>query len=137
MAARSIHLVPLTPQVADSLAAEFAGEMAERWRRGERPITEEYLSRCPELGEHPQAAADLIYEEYCLHREHGHHLAIAEVLNRFPQWRSQLEVMFDCQQLLDPRRSAPQFPSAGDSLEDFHLMAELGRGVQGPVFLAR
>src|SRR5205085_7373030 len=46
------------------------------------------------------------------------------------------EVMFDCQRLLDPRRADPQFPAAGESLGDFLLLAEIGRGAQGPVFLA-
>ena len=61
---------------------------------------------------------------------------LEQVLSRFPQWRPQLEVLFDCQRLLGPRRAAPQFPAAGESLGDFLLLAELGRGAQGPVFLA-
>ncbi len=58
------------------------------------------------------------------------------MLRRFPQWRPQLEVLFDCQRVLGPPRAAPQFPAAGESLGDFFLLAELGRGSQGRVFLA-
>jgi serine/threonine protein kinase len=36
-----------------------------------------------------------------------------------------------------PEPFAPQFPVAGETLEDFHLVQELGRGAMGVVFLAR
>ncbi|HEY1377809.1 MAG TPA: serine/threonine-protein kinase, partial [Gemmataceae bacterium] len=126
----------LTPEVADALAAELVGEMVQRWRRGERPLPEDFLARHPELWDHPEAAADLIYEEFCLRREYGPDLPAEDILARFPQWRPQLEVMLDCQRLLDPRRADPQFPAAGESLGDFLLLAEIGRGAHGVVFLA-
>src|SRR5437763_9997011 len=100
----------LTPEVADALAAELVGEMVQRWRQGERPLPEDFLTRHPELWDHPEAAADLIYEEFCLRREYGPDLPAEDILARFPRWRPQLEVMLDCQRLLDPRRADPQFP---------------------------
>src|SRR5436189_4974117 len=121
----------MTRNAAAALAADLAAEMTRRWQQGERPVAEDFLARHPKLWDHPEAAADLIYEELCLRREYGPDVPAAEVLARFPQWRPQLEVMFDCQRLLDPSRSAPQFPAAGESLGDFLLLAELGRGVQG------
>lgn len=127
----------LTPDIAEALAARLVGEMAQRWRQGDRPLAEEFLERCPDLLGQPQAAADLIYEEYCLRNELGPEIPAAEFFERFPQWRAQLEVMFDCERLLEPQRSKPQFPSPGEALGDFDLLTELGRGVQGPVFLAR
>ncbi len=36
-----------------------------------------------------------------------------------------------------PEPFAPQFPTAGETIEDFHLVQELGRGAMGVVFLAR
>ncbi len=127
---------PLTREAAEALAATLVGEMIQRWRQGERPLPEEYLARHPELREHPVAAADLIYEELCLRQEYGPEVPVEQVLARFPQWRPQLEVLFDCQRLLGPSRPAPQFPEAGESLGDFLLLAELGRGAHGRVFLA-
>jgi tetratricopeptide (TPR) repeat protein len=127
---------PLTQEAAEVLAARLVGDMIQRWRQGERPLPEDYLARHPELWEHPEAAADLIYEELCLRQEHGPEATPEEVLGRFPQWRPQLEVLFDCQRLLGPSRAAPQFPSAGERLGDFWLLAELGRGAHGRVFLA-
>jgi serine/threonine protein kinase/tetratricopeptide (TPR) repeat protein len=128
--------IPLTREAAVTLAAQLVAEMIRRWRQGERPLPEEFLARHPELWEHPEAAADLIYEELCLRQECGTETPLDEVLHRFPQWRPQLEVLFDCQRLLGPGRAAPQFPAVGESLGDFVLLAELGGGAQGLVFLA-
>jgi serine/threonine protein kinase len=126
----------LTLQAAEALAAELVAEMIQRWRQGQRLLPEDYLQRHPELWQYPEAAADLIYEELCLRQELGPLVPIEQVLARFPQWRPQLEVLFDCQRILGPRRSGPQFPTAGGALGDFLLLAELGRGAQGRVFLA-
>src|SRR5207248_4262583 len=112
---------PLTREAAENLAAELIREMVQAWQRGERPLPEDFLARHPQLWEHPEAAAELIYEELCLRQEHGPELPLEQVLRRFPQWRSQLEVLFDCQRLLGPQRAAPQFPAAGDCLGDFLL----------------
>jgi serine/threonine protein kinase len=129
---------PFTRDAAAALAAELVAEMTLRWRQGERPIAEEFLSRHPVLREHPEAAADLIYEELCLRQEFGRALPAEEVLARFPPWRPQLEVLLDCQRLLTAEiaPAARRFPSAGETLGDFLFLAELGRGAQGPVFLA-
>src|SRR5690242_4478854 len=100
----------LTRDAAEALAARLVGEMIERWRRGERPLAEEFLARHPGLAEHPEPAADLIYEELCLRQEHGPEVPAEQVLRRFPQWRPQLEVLLDLQRLLGPRPVAPRFP---------------------------
>ncbi len=127
---------PLTREAAEMLAAKLAGEMVQRWRQGERLLPEDFLARHPELWKHPEAAADLIYEELSLRQEYGPEVPVEQVLRRFPQWRPQLEVLFACQRILAPRRAAPRFPEAGESLGDFLLLAELGWGAQSRVFLA-
>ncbi len=127
---------PLTEVDAETLAAGLVAEMIQRWRRGERLMAEDFLTRHPELWEHAAAAAELIYEEVCLRQEYGLEVPVEEGLRRFPQWRPQLEVLFDFQRLLGPRRSEPQFPRTGEILDDFLLLAELGSGANGRVFLA-
>ena len=52
-----------------SLATQQVDLMVAAWRRGERPLAEDFLARHPELGE--DAAIRLIYEEVCLRREVG------------------------------------------------------------------
>src|SRR5262249_25754926 len=113
----------------------LAEKMARRWKQGERPLAEEFLNAHPELWNNPEAAADLIYEEMCLRQKYQEEIPSDELLRRFPQWRDQLEVLLHCHQLLEPARTV-QFPAAGASLGDFDLVAELGRGGQGRVFLA-
>jgi serine/threonine protein kinase/tetratricopeptide (TPR) repeat protein len=109
--------------------------MARRWQEGERPRTEEFLERHPELREQPEAAIQLICEEICLREDHGEAIAPSEMYRRFPQWRPQLEVVLDCHRLFRPA-PPPRFPSVGETFADFPLVAELGRGGQGRVFLA-
>jgi tetratricopeptide (TPR) repeat protein len=119
-----------------SLGVRLAAEMARRWRAGDRPLAEEFLARHPELCQQPEAALDLVYEEVCLRQEAGEEAADEQVLARFPQWRAQLELLLECHRILDPERTAPRFPEAGEALGDCRLLAELGRGAQGRVFLA-
>src|SRR5262245_8966259 len=101
---RPSSLRGLTRGAAEALAARLVEEMIRRWRQGERLLAEDFLARHPELWEHPEAAADLIYEEVCLREEAGLEVHLEEVLDRFPSWRPELEVLFACQRLLGPGR---------------------------------
>src|SRR5262245_33382221 len=120
----------------EALAERLADEMRRCWRQGERPLAEDFLARHPELAGHPEGAAELIYEEVCLRQEHGEAAASGEVLARFPQWADQIRVLLDCHRALEGAPAGPAFPAAGEELGDFRLVAELGRGAQGRVFLA-
>ncbi len=118
------------------LATALARELADRWRRGEHPRAEEFLNRHPELATDPEAALQLIYEEFCQRQEHGAEARAEEFFERFPQWRPQLEVLLDCHRLLGPELASPVLPNVGEVLGGFLLQAELGRGAVGRVFLA-
>ena len=78
----------------------------------------------------------LIHEEVCLRHEAGLDVVTAEVVNRFPQWRAELELLVDCQRLIQLKRADTCFPELGQILGGFRLVAELGRGASGQVFLA-
>ncbi|MBL8797706.1 MAG: protein kinase [Planctomycetia bacterium] len=125
---------PLFDAERDELVGRLAEDMARRWQAGERPLAEQFFETHPELWQHPEAAAELIYEEFCLRQQHGVAASAADLYRRFPQWRMQLEVLLHCHRLLEP--AAASLPEVGESLGDFHLLAELGRGGQGRVFLA-
>ncbi|HEX8204384.1 MAG TPA: serine/threonine-protein kinase, partial [Isosphaeraceae bacterium] len=127
----------LSPEEAEALAATLVEEMIRRWRRGERPLPEEFLDRHPGLWEHPEAAADLIFEEIGLRQEFSPAAPAEQVLGRFPRWRPQLELLLECQRLLGPRPATARFPAVGETVGDFLLVSELGRGAQGRVFAAR
>jgi eukaryotic-like serine/threonine-protein kinase len=120
----------------DHLAARLAEEMGRRWQAGDRPGAEEFFNSHPELLDHTDAAIRLIYEEICLRQETGEPISAAGLFRRFPQWREQLKKLLDCHQLLEAP-ALPSLPALAEELGDFVLVAELGRGTQGRVYLAR
>ena len=130
-----IELTPSSSEV-NALADRLAAEMRRRWEAGERPRTEDFVAAHPELGEHPGAVGELIYEEVTLRREHGEPGASDEVLRRFPRWATQLRVLLDLRDELEADHRVA-FPRPGDRVGDYHLLSELGRGRRGRVFLAR
>jgi serine/threonine protein kinase/Flp pilus assembly protein TadD len=108
--------------------------MVAAWRRGERPLAEEFLERHPELDD--DNAIRLIYEEVCLRHEAGLAVDHEEILRRFPKWRAELEGLLDCQRQIEAKLSPPALPQEGDVVAGFRLVRELGRGAAGAVFLA-
>jgi serine/threonine protein kinase/tetratricopeptide (TPR) repeat protein len=121
--------------VLEALVARLADEMAESWRQGKCAGAEAFLALHPDLWNHPEAAVDLIYEEVCLRQDYGQEVSREEILRGFPQWRAQLEILLDCHEILEVG-SAPTYPVVGESVADFHLVAKLGQGGHGCVFLA-
>jgi serine/threonine protein kinase/Flp pilus assembly protein TadD len=115
---------------------ETLREMVASWRCGQKTPAEEWLARNPEIGGDPQRAARLIYEEICLRQAQGETVESGEIYRRFPQWRSELEVLIDCHRLLQSEHVPGVFPQAGEVFGEFQLLAELGRGAVGRVFLA-
>ncbi len=120
----------------EALAERLAEEMAFCWRQGERPTALEYLSRYQELQENTGAALKLFCEEICLRQDYGQEKETGEVIGHFPQWRSQVEALLDNYRGSRQARGGPGFPAAGEHWTDFDLVAELGRGGCGRVFLA-
>jgi serine/threonine protein kinase/Flp pilus assembly protein TadD len=131
-AAHSTMTRPGPPDPVDGLAAE----MAAAWRRGERLPAEDWLARHPELLDRPEEAVRLVYEEVCLRQEHGEEVTAEELARRFPRWSAELAVLLDCHRLMQSGLPPPAFPAVGESLGDFRIVAELGRGARGRVFLA-
>ncbi len=119
------------------LGVDLAEEMRRRWHTGERATAENFLAAHPELYDHPEAAIDLVYEEFCLRQMADDQNVEESILRHYPQWAGPLRVMFDChRQLLDSQRDRTRFPEVGDRVEDFRLVSELARGAHGRVFLA-
>jgi eukaryotic-like serine/threonine-protein kinase len=125
------------PGSAGALAQRLADELALRWSEGERPETEDYLARFPQLAGDPEAALELIYEEMCQQRRAGQRATASTWLRRFPQWRPQLEMLLACHSLLENANAKPWFPDPGSEFGEFQLLAQLGHGAHGRVYLAR
>jgi serine/threonine protein kinase len=107
--------------------------MAEAWRRQTPVRAEEFFLRYPELSAEPELAVRLIYEEVCLRREGGEKVRTAEVLARFPQWGEPLARLLERRWRLDPGDCRPPGPAP---LRGYRVLAELGHGAEGRVYLA-
>jgi serine/threonine protein kinase/tetratricopeptide (TPR) repeat protein len=127
-------LEPIDPLLEE--AARVADVLAANWRRGQCCRAEELLADHPTLRDHPRAAVRVIYEEICQRQELGQEVAHAELEARFPQWRDELAVVLDCHHVLGLSLHVPRFPVVGETLGEFRLLAELGQGGRGRVYLA-
>ncbi len=87
---------------------ELAEEFAERYRRGERPSLQEYVDRCPEMGE--------------------------EIRELFPA----LVEVEQAEEVLEPQREPASSPAAPvlRQVGDYRVIREVGRGGMGVVYEA-
>jgi len=108
--------------------------MAAAWARGEPISAAAILAEHPELD--AESAVRLIYEEVCIRRDSGEEVVTIEVVNQYPQFRDELEVLLGCDRILRPLGRPAILPEVGENLGSFHLLAELGRGASGKTFLA-
>lgn len=135
-AADALRLVVLVELVHTDL--EF------RLQAGKALRVEEYLQRFPELGAVTATVVDLAAAEFALRRQREPNLTEEEYQQRFPHLREALAVRLPAKlqeaTVRTPGSERPdldQLPAPGERLGDFDLLAELGRGSFGRVFLAR
>lgn len=127
---------PAPPQGAGgNPGSELARQFSTLWRQGERLPVEAFLARRGGDALETAAAVRLICEEIALRQEEGETLDSAELLRRFPQWQTELELLLACYGLFQDQPPI-DFPAAGEELGEFRLLSELGRGATGRVFLA-
>ncbi len=119
---------------APSLISQQVQSMALAWSRGERRLADDVLAQFPGLGD--EETVRLIYEEVCLRRESGEDVATSEVVNHYPRFKDELEVLLGCDRMLRPFSRVALFPSAPGALGPFRLLEELGRGALGTTYLA-
>jgi hypothetical protein len=75
-------------------------DQRQRWRRGERPLVEDYLARYPALHGDPAAVRALIFDEFLLRKEAGEGPVLEEHLQRFPQHAEALRQLFQLRRKL-------------------------------------
>lgn len=121
---------------AISLVDRAIADMTDAWERGDFQRVEDFLVKYPELGENSEAALRLLLEEVYLAQKVGRGVSRADVLQRFPQWQEQLRLLLDGDNVTTDISWTPLFPRVGETLGEFYLLAELGRGALGRVYLA-
>jgi serine/threonine protein kinase len=118
-------------------------DLEYRWHHHELPKqVEEYVEEFPDLAEAGNVPCDLIYEEFHLRRQSEAPPTPEDYYARFPNQAQQLRRMMS----LDPNRTASTTLlagareldlQAGQQIDDFDLLVQLGKGSFGSVFLAR
>jgi tetratricopeptide (TPR) repeat protein len=123
-------------------ATRLADAVKKRWRCGEQPNVAAVLTAHPDLHRYRSVVLDLACHEYQHRLAQGESLEAEDFSRRFPSLQKSLYMLLEVQRLLDedPQfRIAPEsapWPELGDDFLGFCLLAELGRGTFGRVFLA-
>jgi serine/threonine protein kinase/Tfp pilus assembly protein PilF len=121
---------------------QLASEIKARWEHGEAADARGALCAHPELGQSKAIALDLAYEAYRQRIARGEPLDVDEYCGQFSGIRSSLHRRLEVDQFLDcnsellDRFLCDAWPEAGDEICGFRLLAELGRGAIGRVYLA-
>ena len=135
---------PTIPSGAAALLALLRVNLALRRETGEPVRVERYLGTFPDLADDVLVA--LLYEEFCLREEAGDGPELSEYRARFPALAGQLRELLDIHEFVgeargwlagrEPSPPAAPFPRVGETIGEFRLVEELGRGGIARVFLA-
>jgi serine/threonine protein kinase len=117
-------------------------DLEHRTSRGTLRPLEEYIAEFPDLLENGEPPCDLIYEEYHICRGAGQDVSLSDYCRRFPNSAAALKRLMGTEgrststQLFSTSRRVAGI-TVGERLDDFDLLAEVGQGSFGIVFLAR
>ncbi len=115
----------------EAVVVRLAQAMAAAWRRGERPLAEEFLACHRDLRGNRVAVLCLLREEIALREEFGEPAPAADLMLRFPEWEADVRGLLDSGPAATPGGVPPGVAA------DFDILRELGEGAQGRVYLAR
>lgn len=96
---------------------------------------DDYFATHPHLRGQTQLAVALIFEAYCLHRDAGEQNLAEQLIDRYPEWTTKLQVMVELDELLHEEPQC-QFPDPDGVLGPFKLLKEIGASASSRVYLA-
>ena len=121
---------------------QIAAAVKRRWEGGETPNLADVLTGHPELKGHRTVVLNLAYEEYRLRLQAGETLDAEAFARRYPSLQRSLHLLIAVHSLLAgdsdllALQRTIQWPGPGTCFLGFDLLAEIGRGAFGRVFLA-
>jgi serine/threonine protein kinase len=139
---RSVATVTSGANDAAQKATELARAIREGWRNGKTADLSAALADHPELRQFKSIVLELACDEFQLRRQIGQSLSAEEFAGRYPSLRRSLCALIEVQDLLANEldvqilRGTLRWPEPGSSFLQFELVAEIGRGSFGRVFLA-
>jgi eukaryotic-like serine/threonine-protein kinase len=135
------EFVPASPPTLRRLVLSelIKVDLEYRWSRGHPRRIEEYLVEFPDLAGPSGVPCDLIFEEFQVRRRCGESPDGDEYAARFPGQAVELGRLIGVapDQGQQTRRGAHTSIEAGQQLDDFDLLAQVGEGAFARVFLAR
>lgn len=132
--------------------SDSSGRRAARWTRAEAakegwlhglpPDALAVLRSDPELRADKEIVLDLAYEQYCLQIAAGQVVSATEFADQFPTYRQSLLRLLAVHSFIQAHPSAlkrpdVKWPAPGDTLAEFTIVRQLGRGGFAHVYLAR
>jgi eukaryotic-like serine/threonine-protein kinase len=114
-------------------------DQSVRWGRGERPGAEDYFDRFPALRNSPDAALDVIYQEFLLRRELGEQPQLQEYIQRFPFLSEPLLAQFAIDEAMRSKVNATNpngdraIGQSADEVEGSTVVDAVGPSDRGPI----
>src|SRR5688500_15327555 len=131
---------PAAPGYADVLTELVRIDLELRHGRGEAARLDRYTAVYPALFADPARVRELAFEEYRLRAAAGERLTPREYALRFrvdtTGWPAPPPPGPDSTHPAEPADGRPHYPDPGETVLDFRIVSELGRGSFGRVFLA-
>ena len=119
-------------------------DLEQRTTKGKSKLLKEYVAEYPELIEPKtgEPSCDLIYEEFHIRRGAGQPVTLSEYCMRYPKSAAALKRLMGTEgvsvttQMFSPAKKVVGI-AVGQTIDDFELKAELGKGAFASVYLAR